>query len=90
MNLGTQLVQRQSQKLVMTQDLRQSIELLALSTLELSDKIQSELLENPLLEDTNSEEKIKTPELYSMTAVRSIEKNNLLKIPKAIGEIIIV
>jgi RNA polymerase sigma-54 factor len=79
MNLGTQLVQRQSQKLVMTQDLRQSIELLALSTLELSDKIQSELLENPLLEDTSSDEKSKTPELYSKSEVRSIEKNNLLK-----------
>jgi RNA polymerase sigma-54 factor len=79
MNLGTQLVQKQSQKLVMTQDLRQSIELLALSTLELSDKIQSELLENPLLEDTNLEEKTKQPELYSLTEVRSIEKSNYLK-----------
>jgi RNA polymerase sigma-54 factor len=79
MNLGTQLVQKQSQKLVMTQDLRQSIELLALSTLELSDKIQSELLENPLLEYTNLEEKTKQPELYSLTEVRSIEKSNYLK-----------
>jgi RNA polymerase sigma-54 factor len=79
MNLSTQLVQKQSQKLVMTQDLRQSIELLALSTLELSDKIQSELLENPLLEDTNLDEKTKQPELYSLTEVRSIEKSNYLK-----------
>jgi RNA polymerase sigma-54 factor len=79
MNLNTQLVQKQSQKLVMTQDLRQSIELLALSTLELSDKIQSELLENPLLEDTNLDEKTKQPELYSLTEVRSIEKSNYLK-----------
>nr|AID56263.1 RNA polymerase sigma-54 factor RpoN [Leptospira sp. GIMC2001] len=63
----------------MTQDLRQSIELLAMSTLELSDKIQSELLENPLLEDLSSEEKAKTPELYSNSEVRSIEKSNYLK-----------
>ena len=34
----------------MTQDLRQSIELLPLSNLELSERIQNELMENPLLE----------------------------------------
>jgi RNA polymerase sigma-54 factor len=79
MNLGTQLVQRQSQRLVMTQDLRQSIELLALSTLELSDKIQSELMENPLLEDAAADEKTKQPELYSTQEVRNIEKSNLIK-----------
>lgn len=79
MNLGAQLVLKQSQRLVMTQDLRQSIELLALSTVELSDRIQSELLENPLLEDSNGEEKAKTPELYSSNEVRSIEKSNYLK-----------
>lgn len=51
--LSQQLVQKQSQKLVITQDLRQSIELLQLSNIELSSRIQSELLENPLLEDTS-------------------------------------
>lgn len=79
MNIGAQLVQKQTQRLVMTQDLRQSIELLALSTLELSDRIQTELMENPLLEDTNLEEKSKQPELYSSSEVRSIEKTNYLK-----------
>jgi RNA polymerase sigma-54 factor len=47
--------------------------------LELSDRIQNELLENPLLEDTSSDEKAKTPELYSADEVRSIEKTNYLK-----------
>ncbi len=54
--LSQQLVQKQSQKLVITQDLRQSIELLQLSNLELSGRIQKELLENPLLEDTSENE----------------------------------
>lgn len=60
----------------MTQDLRQSIELLSLSTLELSDKIQSELLENPLLEDLSLDEKAKMPELFSIDEVRRLEKLN--------------
>lgn len=59
MKLGASLSQRQTQKLVMTQDLRQSIELLSLSTLELSDKIQNELLENPLLDEVGLDEKTK-------------------------------
>ncbi len=51
MGLGQRLVQKQTQRLVITQDLRQSIELLPLSNIELSEKIQKELMENPLLED---------------------------------------
>lgn len=51
MALSQHLVQKQTQRLVLTQDLRQSIELLTLSNLELQDRIQKEILENPLLED---------------------------------------
>lgn len=50
MALSQNLVQKQTQRLVITQDLRQSIELLPLSNLELSEKIEQELMENPLLE----------------------------------------
>ncbi|MDH5656413.1 MAG: RNA polymerase sigma-54 factor, partial [Spirochaetia bacterium] len=53
MSLSQNLVQKQTQKLVITQELRQSIELLPMSNLELSEKIHQELLENPLLEDTS-------------------------------------
>jgi len=53
MQLGQQLVQKQTQKLIITQDLRQSIELLQLSGLELAARIEKELLENPLLEERN-------------------------------------
>lgn len=51
MALSQHLVQKQTQRLIITQDLRQSIELLPLSNLELQDRIQKEILENPLLEE---------------------------------------
>ncbi|TGL57399.1 RNA polymerase sigma-54 factor [Leptospira ognonensis] len=76
MKLGNTLSQRQTQKLVMTHDLRQSIELLSLSTLELSDKIQNELLENPMLDEVGLDEKQKMPELFSFEEVKRIEKLN--------------
>jgi len=51
---------KQSQKLVMTQSLRQSIEMLQLSTLEMAQKISEELLNNPTLEEDY--QTIETPE----------------------------
>ena len=81
--LSQQLVQKQTQKLVMTADLRQSIELLPLSTLELADKIQAELIDNPLLEEVFNPEKPKTPELYSVTEIRDMEKKELSKSTEA-------
>lgn len=57
MKLVQNLNLKQTQKLVMTQELRNSIELLALSTVELAERIQQELIENPLLEEVNNPEK---------------------------------
>ncbi|MDF3821490.1 RNA polymerase factor sigma-54 [Leptospira sp. 96542] len=74
MKIGATITHRQTQRLVMTQDLRQSIELLSMSTLELSDKIQNELLENPLLEEVGLDEKTKMPELFSFEEVKRLEK----------------
>lgn len=68
MNLSQSLVQKQTQKLVMTQDLRQSIELLPLSTLELSDRINSELVENPMLEEEYASERNRTP-IYTVETI---------------------
>ncbi|PJZ69531.1 RNA polymerase sigma-54 factor [Leptospira perolatii] len=79
MNLNQQLVQKQTQKLVMTQDLRQSIELLPLSTVELADRISAELIENPMLEEEPSLERSKNPDLYSLDDLRRKEKNDFLK-----------
>ena len=46
----------QKQKLVVTQTLREAIELLQISSLELRDRIEQELEENPVLELKSSEE----------------------------------
>jgi RNA polymerase sigma-54 factor len=56
MALSQQITHKQLQKLIMTQDLRQSIELLPLSNQELLERIQNEIIENPFLEETSSPE----------------------------------
>jgi RNA polymerase sigma-54 factor len=50
--LHTKLVQ----KLILTPSLQQAIKLLPMSTLELSDLLNQEMVENPLLEELPSEE----------------------------------
>jgi RNA polymerase sigma-54 factor len=54
MAVHIRLGQKQSQKLILTQSLRQSIEMLQLSTIELAEMISTELLENPVLEEENT------------------------------------
>src|SRR5438445_13028201 len=51
MAMETRLSLRQSQRVVMTPLLQQAIQLLQLSTLELQEVVQKELLENPPLEE---------------------------------------
>lgn len=53
MRMAFRLNIEQSQRLVMTPELRQAITVLQLSALELSEYIEQELLENPLLEMEN-------------------------------------
>lgn len=55
MAMETRLTLRQSQRVVMTPLLQQAIQLLQLSTLELQEVVQKELLENPLLEESPPE-----------------------------------
>ena len=55
MSNSFQLSIKQTQKLVITQELRQSIEMLQLSTVELAEKIANELLENPIIEETSTQ-----------------------------------
>ena len=47
-----------SQRLVLTPQLRQRIEMLQMTTLELTDLIQAQLLENPLLEEVATQEEV--------------------------------
>ncbi len=55
MPMETRLSLRQTQRLVMTPLLQQAIQLLQLSTLELQEVVQAEILENPLLEEIPTE-----------------------------------
>ena len=52
MAMEARLSLKQSQRVVMTPLLQQAIQLLQLSTLELQEVVQKELLENPMLEET--------------------------------------
>src|SRR5262247_1769008 len=47
-----------SQRLVLTPQLRQRIEMLQMTSLELTDLIQQQLLENPVLEEVPSQEEV--------------------------------
>lgn len=71
MGLSQQIVQKQSQRLMMTQDLRQSIELLAMSNTDLLDRIQNELMENPLLEEVLEKDNSTTPDILDMEKSQS-------------------
>jgi RNA polymerase sigma-54 factor len=54
--MSVKLTTNLSQRLVLTPQLRQRIEMLQMTTLELSDLIQQQLLENPVLEEVPSAE----------------------------------
>lgn len=57
MRLGFGLSLEQTQKLIMTPELRQAITILQLSAMELAEYIEQELLENPVLERKEEAEK---------------------------------
>src|ERR1043166_742016 len=48
-----------SQRLVLTPQLRQRIEMLQMTSLELTDLIQQQLLENPVLEEVPTQEEVR-------------------------------
>ncbi|MGI6575953.1 MAG: RNA polymerase factor sigma-54 [bacterium] len=70
MRMAFRLDMEQTQKLIMTPELRQAITVLQLSSLELSEYIEQELLENPLLEldtgDVEASVPQKEEELYDI------------------------
>ena len=55
MAIGTKLQIQQTQRLVMTPELQQSISLLQLSSLELQEVVQTEMEENPFLDETQDD-----------------------------------
>ena len=54
MKLGFGLNLAQTQKLILTPELRQAIEILQYNSIELNNHIKNEMLENPLLESNNN------------------------------------
>ncbi len=61
--VGLKQEMRQSQSLVMTQQLQQSIKLLQLSALELQEYIDTEIEKNPLLTKEEAEGEAEKPEV---------------------------
>src|SRR5206468_3222250 len=61
MGLGPSLSIRQSQQLILTPQLRQAIQLLQLSNLELDSYLAEELTKNPLLESGSDDAEEVTP-----------------------------
>ena len=59
-----------AQKLVMTPQLRQAIKLLQLNRLELTEALQAEIEQNPLLEESTDE-----PEILTKSDTMSVEEN---------------
>ena len=56
MGIQQKLHTRLVQKLILTPSLQQAIKLLPMSTLELSDLLNQEMVENPMLEEVPSED----------------------------------
>src|SRR5215207_4773999 len=54
--MSVKLTTNLSQRLVLTPQLRQRIEMLQMTSLELTDLVQQQLLENPVLEEVQSQD----------------------------------
>ncbi|MBU5256663.1 RNA polymerase factor sigma-54 [Tissierella praeacuta] len=65
MRLSYDLTLEQSQKLIMTPELRQAIELLQFNSLELKEYIANEMEENPMLESLGSSEEFDNLDKYT-------------------------
>ena len=75
--LSTQLKLTQSQKLAMTQTLRQQLEILQMPSMELEGLIATELAENPLLEeDGNSSDQTETDKLETEVPEEEPERSD--------------
>ena len=57
------LSQRLSQRLILTPSLQQAIKLLPLTTLELAEVLEQEVMENPLLEEVPAQETMSVDEV---------------------------
>ncbi len=70
---------RLSQRLILTPSLQQAIKLLPLTTLELAEVLEQEVMENPLLEEVPVQETMSTDEVANQEAGEEAERNDPLK-----------
>jgi RNA polymerase sigma-54 factor len=70
---------RLSQKLILTPSLQQAIKLLPLTTLELAEVLEQEVMENPLLEEVPTQETMSVDEVAQQEAREEAEKQDPLR-----------
>lgn len=69
---------RLSQRLILTPSLQQAIKLLPLTTLELAEVLEQEVMENPLLEEVPAQESLTTDEIAQQEAREEAERHDPL------------
>src|ERR1700752_2901493 len=79
-----------SQRLVLTPQLRQRIEMLQMTSLELTDLIQQQLLENPVLEEVPSQEEVREIAEKVLDHLASENSANSFEEPGGEGEPIVI
>lgn len=79
-----------SQRLVLTPQLRQRIEMLQMTSLELTDLIQQQLLENPVLEEVPSQEEVREIAEKVLDHLASSDGGNSFEEPGGEGEPIVI
>jgi RNA polymerase sigma-54 factor len=70
---------RLSQRLILTPSLQQAIKLLPLTTLELAEVLEQEVMENPLLEEVPAQENLSADEVAQQEAGEEAERSDPLK-----------
>ena len=70
---------RLSQRLILTPSLQQAIKLLPLTTLELAEVLEQEVMENPLLEEEPVQERLSADEMAQEEAKEEAERTDPLK-----------
>ena len=79
-----------SQRLVLTPQLRQRIEMLQMTSLELTDLIQQQLLENPVLEEVPTQEEVREIAEKVLDHLASADSGSSFEEPGGEGEPIVI
>src|SRR5215210_4337417 len=84
--MSVKLTTSLSQRLVLTPQLRQRIEMLQMTSLELTDLIQQQLLENPVLEEVPSQEETRELAEKILDQLESADSGSSFDLPAAAAE----